>query len=182
MNKDLIFPLYSKMLLNNAVQYSGANRRKNIGEQMRLVRKFRHADPHGDAEAFREWQYANNPLIEDGIESGVEKMQAMLRNFRDVLDEIIEDKAYAKAYLENLVFAESLKGYGAERSYANKHKMKHATAEMDSAGIDLYTDDGDTVQVKPETYFAGGRPAAKRIVTYNINEDGKYVFSEEIAA
>lgn len=175
------FPKYFRTLINRANRFSQATRPKVVGQMSELVKEC----PHDNYEEWKGWYQERKP---DAIEKATEKNMEMLRNFREVLENL--DRKTVRGWVKELVLVNTFIGFNLQEPILKRiasirdEDYRLSTPEEESKGIDGFI--GETpVSIKPSTYE--GEKDLKEIeginiklIVYEEKDDKVIVYISEI--
>ncbi len=142
------FPKYSTQLLNLANQNAQGTRPAVVGQMSELIQEF-------TGHSIEEWEKWYLEKYPDAIQKASEKIQSMIDNLKEVIDEI--DREMVENWVYDLVLIKTFIGLRFQEAILSKvaelknTNFRLATPEEEARGVDGYIGN-EPVSIKPETY------------------------------
>lgn len=141
---------YTTQFINLANQNSQATRAQHVGSMNELIEEFREKKLNPS-----EWKsFYLEKMGSDCISIAAEKIKNKLQQMRDGYDHLLNNFDEVDAWVEDLIFNKTLKGFEIQSEVlsqiANGRAWRLSTRYEESLGIDGFIDE-EPYQVKPHT-------------------------------
>ncbi|MFN3787022.1 MjaI family restriction endonuclease [Sulfurihydrogenibium azorense] len=174
------FPKYATQIINLASQNAQATRPKVVGKMSELIKEF-------TGKTLEDWEIFYTKKYPQGIEDATQKILEMIKNFKNVINEINEDMV--KQWVKDLVIVKTFIGLKFQEAIIKKVALEFkkqyrlATPEEESKGIDGYIGD-IPISIKPITYKTKSQLSENikvDIIFYKKEKDGiKIIIQEDL--